>query len=160
MADERLEPKASGYGDAVQVSIAISLKRIADFVTTPPALIAGDKLSPEAAEEVRKHMQGDARTILVSQTPPDVRWGTKTFELIGERSPPDPQVKLGAMSPGLFLIHGELCVKTEYSTSIAGGGSKPDCYIVASGERFCGGLGVSERDLRGLLVTPVKVHLP
>jgi len=52
---------------------------------------------------------------------------------------------------GLFIIDGEVCVKTEYSKDYC-----PECYIVSSGEFFIGGEndGYKRKDI---LVTPIKI---
>lgn len=53
---------------------------------------------------------------------------------------------------GLFMFNGEMCLKTEYYTK-----ERCDCFIVSSGEYFCG--GVTElNDFMNLLVFPIKIN--
>lgn len=60
---------------------------------------------------------------------------------------------------GLFLFDGILVMKTEYFTE-SNGVISPDCYIVDSGECFCGGVNTPE-ERNALEVTPVDaVVLP
>ncbi len=82
----------------------------------------------------------------------DTRWGRKP----DTASVPEASVILGDAAPGLYLFNGTLIMKTEYWTVVPGA-RKPDCYIVESGEYFC---GAPDAELRYLLVTPVKINLP
>ena len=53
---------------------------------------------------------------------------------------------------GLFMFNGEICLKIEYYTK-----ERCDCFIVSSGEYFCG--GVTElNDFMNLLVYPIKIN--
>ena len=45
------------------------------------------------------------------------------------------KVRLGNCPIGLFLFQDEVCLKTEYWSN-----GKPECFIVSSGEFFCGGV--------------------
>ena len=76
MADSELEPgsgrfasfaaeQPEGIGLEIQASIAISLKRIADFVTTPPVMYKGEPPSVEALEQLREHMQGAPKGVFI-----------------------------------------------------------------------------------------------
>ena len=61
--------------------------------------------------------------------------------------------RLGNCPIGLFMFKGELCVKTEYWTN-----NKPDCYIISSGEYFCG--GTTDVDIfLDLKVVPLNIDL-
>ncbi len=61
------------------------------------------------------------------------------------------RTKLGNCPIGLFIFDGELCIKTEYYTK-----NEPDCYIISSGEYFCGGQN-RKVELSELMVTPIKI---
>ena len=43
------------------------------------------------------------------------------------------KVRLGNCPIGLFMFQDEVCLKTEYWSN-----GKPECFIVSSGEFFCG----------------------
>ena len=45
------------------------------------------------------------------------------------------KVRLGRCPIGLFMFQDEVCLKTEYWSN-----GKPECFIVSSGEFFCGGV--------------------
>ena len=45
------------------------------------------------------------------------------------------KVRLGNCPIGLFVFQDEICLKTEYWSN-----GKPECFIVSSGEFFCGGV--------------------
>jgi len=45
------------------------------------------------------------------------------------------KVRLGNCPIGLFMFQDEVCLKTEYWSN-----GKPECFIVSSGEFFCGGV--------------------
>lgn len=49
------------------------------------------------------------------------------------------KVRLGNCPIGLFMFQDEVCLKSEYWIN-----DRPECYIVSSGEMFCG--GVTDRD--------------
>lgn len=49
------------------------------------------------------------------------------------------KVRLGNCPIGLFMFQDEVCLKSEYWIN-----DRPECYIVSSGEMFCG--GVSDRE--------------
>lgn len=153
----KLEPEALETGQAAQLSAAISLKRIADVICAPPppmvAHIKGDGVDIEALKSAINKSQAGVFV--------ESRVGRKTTEITFETaSVPDPSVTLEDAEPGLYLFNGELIVRTQYWTELGPSWSKPDCYIVASGEYFCGPQGTLARDIRKLKVTPVKVNLP
>lgn len=52
---------------------------------------------------------------------------------------------------GLFFYKGTLALKTEYQTNEG----IPECYIVSSGETFCG--GVDKSKLPYLMVYPCRI---
>ncbi|GAB3324445.1 hypothetical protein GCM10027299_21700 [Larkinella ripae] len=60
-----------------------------------------------------------------------------------------PQCTLGECPPGLFLCDDTVGMKTEYGNTI------PECFIVASGEAFAG--GVQPEALADVMVTPLVV---
>ena len=60
-------------------------------------------------------------------------------------------VELKECPIGLFLYRDTLALKTEYYTNVG----TPACYIISSGERFCG--GVDECELPSLMVYPCRV---
>lgn len=53
---------------------------------------------------------------------------------------------------GLFMCHGELCLKTEYGTNEG----RIDAYIVSSGEFFWGEQPQTIANQRKQMVTPVE----
>lgn len=57
---------------------------------------------------------------------------------------------------GLLEFDGTVILKTEYMTRRADGSVVPDCYIVESGEYFCGGVETAE-ELKNLEVTQVRL---
>lgn len=57
---------------------------------------------------------------------------------------------------GLLEFDGTVILKTEYMTRRADGSVVPDCYIVESGEYFCGGVETAE-ELKNLEVTQVSL---
>ena len=144
---ERMERDLAAVDLApASASIAISLKRLADAAETiakgilPPVFCADTPLTPEDVEAIRKSGP------VLTEAHPLLPYNR------GEK------VRLHEMGPGLFLYEGELCVKTQYSTlcTTRTGARKPDCYIVATGEYFCGGHGVREEDIQNLTVTPIS----
>lgn len=63
------------------------------------------------------------------------------------------QIKLDDLSPGtLFRYNETIALKTEYYTD----DGRPECYIIGSGEFFCGGAN-SIDELLNLLVKPIKI---
>lgn len=164
-----------GYGGDIHASQALSLKRIADSLeklATPAYVIKSDvDMDPEAVERLRAEL-GKAQPLIVTGIDGSVSvlgpidgsvsvLGPKGLEVVPDTAmSPDPSVRLGSATPGLYLYEGELICKTEYSTETPGGGCKPDCYIVATGEYFCGGPGVKSHEIKDLRVTPVSVRLP
>ena len=47
------------------------------------------------------------------------------------------KVKLGNCPIGLFMFQDTVCLKSEYWIN-----DRPECYIVSSGEMFCGGVSI------------------
>ena len=66
------------------------------------------------------------------------------------------KVKLIDAPIGLFLYHGIMVLKTEYST-VNDSELSPDCYLVGSGEYFWGGVNTA-KERNNLMVTPIKVN--
>lgn len=63
------------------------------------------------------------------------------------------KVRLGNCPIGLFMFQNEVCIKTEYWSN-----GKPECFIVSSGEFFCG--GVTDNDeYFDLFVIPLIIDL-
>jgi hypothetical protein len=61
------------------------------------------------------------------------------------------KVRLGNCPIGLFLFGDTICLKTEYWSN-----GKPECFIVSSGEFFCG--GVTDNDeYFDLFVIPLNI---
>jgi len=63
------------------------------------------------------------------------------------------KVKLGKCPIGLFLYGNTICLKTEYWVDGA-----PECYIVSSGEYFCGGVSNNDEYLN-LFVIPLIIDI-
>lgn len=141
--------------EEAQASIAISLKRIADVICTPPPYIVGDNIDIAALKDTLK--KSGAGGIFVES-----RIGRKTMEITFETaSVPEPTIALGDAAPGLYLFGGTLIMKTEYRTEQKNQNAySVDAYIVESGEYFWGGTKGIARDQCALKVTPVKVNLP
>ena len=62
------------------------------------------------------------------------------------------EVTLAECPIGLFMCHGELCLKTEYGSNEG----RIDAYIVSSGEMFWGSAPQSIASQRAQMVTPVE----
>jgi hypothetical protein len=60
-------------------------------------------------------------------------------------------VELKECPIGLFMYQNTLALKTEYCTNEG----IPECYIISSGETFCG--GVDKCELPFLMVYPCRV---
>lgn len=62
------------------------------------------------------------------------------------------RIRLENLKKGsLFRYNETMALKTEYYTD----DGRPECYIVGSGEFFCGGIQ-SKDELLNLLVEPIK----
>ena len=63
------------------------------------------------------------------------------------------KVRLGNCPIGLFMFQDEVCLKTEYWSN-----GKPECFIVSSGEFFCGGVADND-EYFDLFVIPLIIDL-
>lgn len=145
-----------------QVSIAISLKRIADVLTTPP-LIADFKgeLTPEMADRIAEELKRPSGVFVVeNRTNAPVPGVIEKVLTPQHVSVPEPTVPLGVAAPGLYLFGDTLIFKSEYKTEAASvKGWQSDAYVVETGEYFWGGV-TNALEREGLMLTPVKVHAP